>query len=42
MWDTRVTTNSSERTEVTHSEEKVTNVILQFLSKAERVDSCAD
>jgi hypothetical protein len=32
----------SERTEVTHGEEKITNVILQFLSKAERVDSCAD
>jgi hypothetical protein len=32
----------SERTEVTHGEEKVTNVIPQFLSKAERVDSCAD
>jgi len=32
----------SERTDVTHGEEKVTNVIPQFLSKAERVDSCAD
>jgi hypothetical protein len=29
----------SESTEVTHGEEKVTNVIPQFLSKAERVDS---
>jgi two-component system, OmpR family, sensor histidine kinase VicK len=42
MWDTRVTINSSERTEVTHGEEKVTNVILHFLSKADRIDSCGD
>jgi len=32
----------SERTEVTNGEEKVTNAISQFLSKADRIDSCAD
>jgi len=42
MWDIHVTTNSSERTEVTHGEENVTNAIPQFLSKADRIDSCAD
>ena len=34
--------NSSQKTEVTHGEEKVGNIILQFLSKADRIDSCAD
>jgi two-component system sensor histidine kinase VicK len=34
--------NSSQRTEVAHGEEKVKKVILQFLSKADRIDSCVD
>jgi two-component system sensor histidine kinase VicK len=34
--------NSSERTEVLHGEENVMNAILQFLSKAYRIDSCGD
>jgi len=37
-----VSNNSSQKTEVTHGEEKVGNIILQFLSKADRIDSCAD
>jgi len=37
-----VSNNSSQKTEVTHGEEKVENIILQFLSKADRIDSCAD
>ncbi len=34
--------NSSERTEVLLGEENVMNTILQFLSKAYRIDSCGD
>jgi two-component system, OmpR family, sensor histidine kinase VicK len=34
--------NSSERTEVLLGEENVMNAILQFLSKAYRIDSCGD
>jgi nitrogen-specific signal transduction histidine kinase len=34
--------NNSERTEVLHGEENVMNAILQFLSKAYRIDSCGD
>jgi two-component system sensor histidine kinase VicK len=34
--------NSPERTEVLHGEENVMNTILQFLSKAYRIDSCGD
>jgi two-component system, OmpR family, sensor histidine kinase VicK len=34
--------NSSERTEVLHGKENVMNAILQFLSKAYRIDSCGD
>jgi two-component system sensor histidine kinase VicK len=37
-----VTTNSYERTEILYGEEKVTNATVQFLSKADRIDSCAD
>ena len=34
--------DSSERTEVLLGEENVMNMILQFLSKAYRIDSCGD
>jgi two-component system, OmpR family, sensor histidine kinase VicK len=34
--------NCSERTEILHGEENVMNAILQFLSKAYRIDSCGD
>jgi two-component system, OmpR family, sensor histidine kinase VicK len=42
MWDTRVTTNGFWKDRGHAWRRKVTNVIPQFLSKAERVDSCAD
>jgi two-component system, OmpR family, sensor histidine kinase VicK len=34
--------NNPERTEVLHGEENVMNTVLQFLSKAYRIDSCGD
>jgi HKD family nuclease len=34
--------SNTERTEVLSGEEHVMNTILQFLSKADRIDSCGD
>jgi hypothetical protein len=38
----RNTSNRSERTEVLCGFENVMNILLQFLSKANRIDSCGD
>jgi len=35
-------TRRTERTEVLSGEEHVMNTILQFLSKADKIDSCGD
>lgn len=34
--------NGSERTEILHGAENVMKAILQFLSKSNKIDSCAD
>src|SRR5918911_938949 len=40
--DTSTNTRSTERTEILSGEENVTNKVFQFLSKADKIDSCGD
>jgi hypothetical protein len=40
--DTAPNSRITERTEVLSGQEYVMNTILQFLSKAEKIDSCGD
>jgi hypothetical protein len=40
--DTAPDTRHIERTEVISDQEYVTNTVLQFLSKAEKINSCGD
>ena len=40
--NTTANTRSTERTEVLYGQKYVMNTVLQFLSQAEKIDSCGD
>src|ERR671932_313340 len=42
MMDTITNTRGTERTEILSGEENVMNKVFQFLSKADKIDSCGD